>query len=445
MTSAPDPHAVEYLARTDLRAAQLRRLQGLFSTIQGRNQFYTRKFDAAGVNIDTFDTLDGLQDLPLTTKEELAADQEASPPWGTAHTEPLNCYTRYHQTSSTTGRPLRWLDTNQSWQWVVDCWKTVYRAAGVTSEDRIFFPFGFGPFLGFWSAFDAGSQIGALCIPGGSMSSETRLGLLEAALPTVVCCTPTYALRLVEVARATGLSDLAHGTVRTVIVAGEPGGSIPATRARLEEGWSARVIDHHGLTEVGPVSFECLNAPGTLHLNECEFICEVLDPSSHVPVQDGEAGELVVTNLGRSASPVIRYRTRDIVRVTHERCQCGRTLARVDGGILSRADDMVCIRGVNVYPTAVEAVVRRFPEVTEYRSTVSTRDSLRALDIELELEPGTADQATVSARVAQALQEAMGLSVPVRVVATNALPRFELKANRFVVADSTERNKSAND
>lgn len=438
MTSAPAPHTVEYLARTDLRAAQLRRLQRLFSTIQGRNQFYTRKFDAAGVNIDTIDTLDGLQDLPLTTKEELAADQETSPPWGTAHTEPLNCYTRYHQTSSTTGQPLRWLDTNQSWQWVVDCWKTVYRAAGVTSEDRIFFPFGFGPFLGFWSAFDAGSQIGALCIPGGSMSSETRLGLLEAALPTVVCCTPTYALRLVEVARATGLSDLAHGTVRTVIVAGEPGGSIPATRARLEEGWSARVIDHHGLTEVGPVSFECLNAPGALHLNECEFICEVLDPSSRAPMRDGEAGELVVTNLGRGASPVVRYRTRDIVRITHEPCQCGRTLARVEGGILSRADDMVCIRGVNVYPTAVEAVVRRFPEITEYRSTISTRDSLHALDIELELEPSTADQATVSARVAQALKEAMGLSVPVRVVATNTLPRFELKASRFVVTDSRQ-------
>lgn len=438
MTSAPAPHTVEYLARTDLRAVQLRRLQRLFSTIQGRNQFYTRKFDAAGVNIDTIDTLDGLQDLPLTTKEELAADQETSPPWGTAHTEPLNCYTRYHQTSSTTGRPLRWLDTNQSWQWVVDCWKTVYRAAGVTSEDRIFFPFGFGPFLGFWSAFDAGSQIGALCIPGGSMSSETRLGLLEAALPTVVCCTPTYALRLVEVARATGLSDLAHGTVRTVIVAGEPGGSIPATRARLEEGWSARVIDHHGLTEVGPVSFECLNAPGALHLNECEFICEVLDPSSRTPMRDGEAGELVVTNLGRGASPVVRYRTRDIVRITHEPCQCGRTLARVEGGILSRADDMVCIRGVNVYPTAVEAVVRRFPEITEYRSTISTRDSLHALDIELELEPSTADQATVSARVAQALKEAMGLSVPVRVVATNTLPRFELKASRFVVTDSRQ-------
>ena len=438
MTSAPDPHTVEYLARTNLQAAQLRRLQELFSTIQGRNQFYTRKFDAAGVNIDAVDTLDALQDLPLTTKEELAADQETSPPWGTAHTEPLNRYTRYHQTSSTTGRPLRWLDTNQSWQWVVDCWKTVYRAAGVTSEDRIFFPFGFGPFLGFWSAFDAGSQIGALCIPGGGMSSETRLGLLEAALPTVVCCTPTYALRLVEVARATGLSDLAHGTVRTVIVAGEPGGSIPATRARLEEGWSARVIDHHGLTEVGPVSFECLNAPGALHLNECEFICEVLDPSSRAPMRDGEAGELVVTNLGRGASPVVRYRTRDIVRITHEPCQCGRTLARVEGGILSRADDMVCIRGVNVYPTAVEAVVRRFPEVTEYRSTVSTHDSLHALGIELELEPGTADQATVSARVAQALQEAMGLSVPVRIVATNTLPRFELKASRFVVTDSLQ-------
>ena len=441
MTSGPGPHAAECLARTNLQTAQLRRLRGLLSTIQDRNRFYTRKFDAAGVNINAIDTLEALQELPLTTKVYLSADHEDLPPWGTAHTEPLNRYTRYHQTSSTTGRPLRWLDTNQSWQWVVDCWKAVYRAAGVTSEDRIFFPFGFGPFLGFWSAFDAGSQIGALCIPGGGMSSETRLRLLDSALPTVVCCTPTYALRLAEVARATGVSDLTHSTVRTVIVAGEPGGSIPATRARLEEGWRAQIIDHHGLTEVGPVSFECLKAPGSLHLNECEFICEVLDPSSRAPMQDGEAGELVVTNLGRSASPVVRYRTRDIVRITREPCQCGRTLARVDGGILSRADDMVCIRGINVYPTAVEAVVRRFPEVTEYRSTVSTRDSMHALGVELELKPGTADQASVSARVAQALQEAMGLSVPVRVVATNTLPRFELKASRFVVADAMERQE----
>ena len=433
MTSGPGPHAAECLARTNLQTAQLRRLRGLLSTIQDRNRFYTRKFDAAGVNINAIDTLEALQELPLTTKEELAADQEALPPWGTAHTEPLNRYTRYHQTSSTTGRPLRWLDTNQSWQWVVDCWKAVYRAAHVGAADRIFFPFGFGPFLGFWTAFDAGSQIGALCVPGGGMSSQTRLDLLDTVRPTVVCCTPTYALRLSDVARAREGIDLTNSGVRVVIVAGEPGGSIPATRAQIEQGWGARVLDHHGLTEVGPVSFECWEAPGTLHLNECEFICEVIDPASGTPVPDGKPGELVITNLGRTASPVIRYRTRDIVMLRRELCRCGRTLARAEGGILSRADDVVSVRGVNVYPTAIEAVVRHFPEVVEYRSTVSTRETLHALTIEIELGPGAPDDSDVATQVAQALREGMGLTVPVRVVAPETLPRFEMKARRFVV------------
>ena len=336
-TTAPVPPEAECQPRTTLLAHQHRRLGALLSAIHGRNRFYTSKLDDAGVRLDRLCLPDDLRTLPLTTKHELTADQDASPPWGTAYTEPLERYTRYSQTSSTTGRPLRWLDTNESWQWTLDCWKAVYRAAHVGAADRIFFPFGFGPFLGFWTAFDAGSQIGALCVPGGGMSSQTRLGLLETVQPTVICCTPTYALRLVDVARATGTLDLASSSVRIVIVAGEPGGSIPATRARIEQGWGARVIDHHGLTEVGPVSFECWEAPGTLHLNECEFICEVVDPTSGTPVPDGKTGELVITNLGRTASPVIRYRTRDIVTLRREPCGCGRTLARAEGGILSRA------------------------------------------------------------------------------------------------------------
>jgi phenylacetate-CoA ligase len=220
-----------------------------------------------------------------------------------------------------------------------------------------------------------------------------------------------------------------------VIVAGEPGGNIAPTRAQIERGWGARVIDHHGLTEVGPVSFECWEAPGTLHLNECEFICEVVDPTSGTPVPDGETGELVITNLGRTASPVIRYRTRDIVRLRREPCRCGRTLVRAEGGILSRADDMVSVRGVNVYPTAIEAVIRRFPDVVEYRSTVSSRDALHSLTIEVELGLGAPDDSDVTTRVAQALREGMGLTVPVRAVAPQTLPRFEMKARRFVVED----------
>ena len=427
------PPESECLPRPALLDSQHSRLGTLLSAVYGRNPFYTRKIDDAGVRADSLRLAGTLLTLPLTTKAELTADQDASPPWGTAHTEPLDRYTRYSQTSSTTGKPLRWLDTNASWQWALDCWKAVYRAAHVSAADRIFFPFGFGPFLGFWTAFDAGSQIGALCIPGGGMSSQTRLSLLDTVQPTVVCCTPTYALRLADVARATGATDLANSSVRIVIVAGEPGGSIPATRAQIEQGWGARVIDHHGLTEVGPVSFECWEAPGTLHLNECEFICEVLDPTSGTPVPDGAPGELVLTNLGRTACPVIRYRTRDIVSLRRGRCKCGRTLARAEGGILSRADDMVCVRGVNVYPTAIEAVVRRFPEVVEYRSTVSTRDTLHSLEIEIELGPSGPDDGSIPGQVAQALRDGMGLTVPVRVVAAETLPRFDMKAHRFVV------------
>ncbi|MCY4506244.1 MAG: AMP-binding protein [Acidobacteria bacterium] len=432
----PTPPAAERQTRTALAERQSRRLAELLAAIDGRNAFYTRKLAEAGLKPAALRLPGDLRVLPFTTRHELAADQDAHPPWGTNLTEPPDRYSRYHQTSSTTGRPLRWMDTGPSWQWVVDCWKSVYGAAGVTAADRIFFPFGFGPFIGFWAGFDAGAQLGALCIPGGGMSSESRLRMLDAVQPTVVCCTPTYALRLAEVARASGLVDLAAGPVRTVIVAGEPGGHVPATRERIERDWGARVIDHHGLTEVGPLSFECREATDALHLNESEFVCEVVDPASGTPVPPGEAGELVVTNLGRTASPVIRYRTGDIVQVRQGTCACGRTLARAVGGILSRADDMVWVRGVNVYPTAVEAVIRRFAEVVEYRCTVSTRGARTELAVEVELRGNAADTGAAHA-VGTALHEALGLTVPIRVVDADTLPRFELKARRFVVEGPT--------
>ena len=432
---APPPS--ECLSSDERRHQQFVRLTGLLGAVDGTNRFYTEKFLAAGVNLSEIRTLEDLARLPLTTKQELASDQAATPPWGTAHTEPLTRYTRYHQTSSTTGPPLRWLDTPESWRWVADCWRSVFHAARIGNGDTILFPFGFGPFLGFWSAFDAATQLGARVVPAGGMSSETRLKLLDAVAPEVVCCTPTYALRLLEVARTMGL-DLPISTVRTIVVAGEPGGSIDATRRQIEQGWGARVIDHHGLTEVGPVSFECWEHPGALHLNETQFICELLDPGSDRPAAEGEPGELVVTNLGRIASPVIRYRTRDIVRLRSTPCACGRTLRQIEGGVLSRADDMVCVRGVNVYPVAIEALVRQVTEVTEFRSTVNATGPLHELSIEVEVAPTAGEPETVAARVGQVVQEALGLTVPVCAVDAGTLPRFELKSRRFVVKDSAD-------
>jgi phenylacetate-CoA ligase len=409
------------------------RLFALIAEIYGRNPFYTRKLDAAGISPATLRFPRDLTTLPLTTKGELVEDQQASPPWGTNLTEPIDSYTRYNQTSSTTGTPLRWLDTNESWQWMLECWKAVYTAAKVGPCDRIFFPFSFGPFLGFWTAFEAGCQIGAHCIPAGGMSSQARLTLIETLQPTIVCCTPTYALRLLEVAGEMRSGGVFANSVRLLIVAGEAGGNIPSTRERIEKGWGARVIDHHGLTEVGPISFECWEVPGSLHLNEAEYVCEVLDPGSDRVVPDGERGELVVTNLGRAASPLIRYRTGDIVVRRSGACACGRTFSRLEGGILSRADDMVTVRGVNVYPSAVESVVRRFSDVAEYRATVDSAGSLSELSVEIELAAGVTGQSDVGSKVAAALRESLGLTVPLRIVDANTLPRFEMKARRFVI------------
>jgi len=424
---------VEQLGRDELAGHQGRRLAELLAKVYGRNAFYTSKLDEAGVDVARLRLPSDLRALPLTTKAELNADQEANPPWGTALTEPFVNYTRYCQTSSSTGRPLRWIDTNESWQWLLECWKAVYRGAYVTPGDRVFFPFSFGPFLGFWAGFEAGTQIGVQCVPGGGMSSQIRLAMIESIGASVVCCTPTYALRLAEIAELERRPSLAKGTVRMLIVAGEPGGSIPATRERIERSWGARVIDHHGLTEVGPVSFECWESPGGMHVNEGEFIAEVLDPATGEDVPDGQMGELVLTNLGRTASPVIRYRTRDLVVRRSEPCRCGRTWARLEGGILARADDMVNIRGVNVYPVGIEAVLRRLPEIVEFRSVVSRPGTMRSLRVEIELAPVVGDHAAVAANVAYQLREAIGLSVAVSVVDRGTLPRFEMKAGRFIV------------
>jgi phenylacetate-CoA ligase len=433
MTREAEIPAAECVDRETLTSQQAGRLERLLSRTYGRNPFYSRKFDEVGIAVHALRFPRDLANLPMTTKSELVGDQSANPPWGTALSEPIECYTRYCQTSSTTGSPLRWLDTNDNWQWLLECWKAVYRAARVGPGDRIFFPFSFGPFLGFWLAFEAASQIRALCVPGGGMSSELRLGMIEKIGATVVCCTPTYALWLAEVSARSDARPLAESSVRVLIVAGEPGGSIAATRERIQRSWGARVIDHYGVSEVGPISFECWENPGALHVNEGEYICEVLDPSTGSPTPDGQTGELVVTNLGRTASPLIRYRTGDIVIRRSDRCRCSRTWARLEGGILARADDMINIRGVNVYPTAIESVVRQFPEIIEFRSTASRNGAMWELSIEIEPAPGVTDLPVVVSKLSRQLREALGLTTPVRVVEPGSLPRFEMKARRFIV------------
>jgi phenylacetate-CoA ligase len=248
---------------------------------------------------------------------------------------------------------------------------------------------------------------------------------------TVVLCTPTYALRMAEVARQEGL-DLARSSVRALFVAGEPGGSIPETKKAIESAWGARMFDHSGMTELGPMSFECREAPGGIHVIESEYIVEVIDPQTGKEVPEGQVGELVVTNLGRWGSPVIRYRTSDQVQLTRGKCACGRTFARLEGGILGRVDEMFIVRGNNVFPAAVEAVLRRFAEVVEFRVNIIESGTLTRVRLEIEPAPEFSDIPSLCERVGRTLAETLSFKAEVEAVPSGTLPRFEMKARRFV-------------
>jgi phenylacetate-CoA ligase len=415
---------------SSLTEVQSSKLLSLLDEICLRNPFYQRKLrdiDLSGPASSV------LKRLPFTTRSELEADQIAHPPFGTNLTYPLEHYCRFHQTSGTNGQPMRWLDTKESWAWFGRCWGEIFDAAGITKDDRLFFPFSFGPFVGFWAAFESAAERGLLCIPAGGMSTSSRLRMILDNAVTVVFCTPTYALRMAESARESGI-DLAASPVRILIVAGEAGGSIPGTRQRIEAAWGARVFDHSGMTEIGAATFECSENPGTgVHVIESEFICESIDPSSGAPVEDGEIGELVLTNLGRVGSPLLRYRTGDRVRLTRRPCPCGRSYARLEGGILGRSDDMFIVRGNNVFPTAVESVLRSIAEVAEFRMTVGENGSLSQVKVEVEPAAGS-DEPALAERVARALQMALSFRAEVILVPQGALPRFDMKAHRFVRA-----------
>lgn len=394
-------------------------LADLLAAILPANRFYANKF--RGLLASDVKTLDDFRRLPFTTKAELVGDQLQHPPYGSNRTEPLERYSRFHQTSgTTTGKPLVWLDTPESWNGLLGVWNGIYRSLGIGSNDVLFFPFSFGPFLGFWSGFEGASRLGLRVLSGGGMGSTARLKFLVEHGATVVFATPTYACHLIEVAEKEGIG-LAESSVRMVVVAGEPGGNIPATRARIEAGWGAKVIDHYGLTETGPVALELPDDPGGQVILPEACFAEVIDPATLEP---SDTGELVLTTFARRACPVVRYRTGDLVRLA----PVLRTMTRLEGGILGRADEMVQVRGNNVYPSAIEAIVRRFPDVAEHRTTVDCTGPLAGLRLEIETaEPGTAKS------IGRAIQDELLFRAEVTALPPGSLPRFEMKAKRWTI------------
>ncbi len=421
--------------RASVLERQLALLNNGLALLVRQNGFYRRKLSDVPLPLPT---MDDYRRLPFTSKNELVEDQEANPPYGTNLTYPASAYTRLHSTSGTSGRKLKVLDTEESWEWFTRCWQHIYRAFGVGPGDRVFAAFGFGPFVGFWAGFEAAHQVGAQAIPGGAQSSLQRLDSILDSRATILLSTPTYALRLAEVARENGI-DLRASSVRATIHAGEPGASIPATRSRIESAWGARAWDHAGLSEAGAWGYEC-PAGGGMHALESEFIAEVLEVKGEAEVPDDETGELVLTNLGRWAAPAIRYRTGDLVRRLEAPCVCGSAFVRFPGGVLGRADEMVQVKGVNVYPTAVESIIREEDAISEFQIEIFERRRMWELRAEIEVDESS-PPGQVKARIEKALSLRLGLRAEVALVPTGSLPRFELKARRFRIRREGSQNE----
>ena len=408
----------DHLSRADLDRLQADGVAALRADILPSHPFYARKF--AGLEASRF------EDLPFTTRAELTAAQTATPPHGGLIAEPFAAFTRMHQTSGTSGRPLRWYDTTRSWGVLLDTWLELFRLTELRADDRCFFPFSFGPFLGFWSAFEAAQRWGCLCLPGGGMSSTARLRFLLDNRVTVVFCTPSYALHLTEVAQREGV-DLAASPVRALVVAGEPGGNIPATRARIEAGWGARVFDHNGMTETGPLGIECADSPGSLTLLESVCLPEVIDPIAGRAVPPGRQGELVVTTFRRTACPLVRYRTGDLVRTVPS----SRALMTLGGGLLGRVDDMVVVRGNNLHPAVLQDILHRFGEVAEYQVDIDQSAALTEVRVRVEPVPGV-EAAGLLSRIDRTIQDELLFRVEVLAATPGSLPRAEMKARRWL-------------
>ena len=405
---------------------QLESLRRLLGVIVESNPFQKAKLASGGLAEDLESIEKFIARCPFTTKDELAQDRLENPPYGTNLSYPLERYLRFHQTSGTKGEPMTWLDVAEDWDWMLGNWDHVLEAAGVEPGACCHFAFSFGPFLGFWTAFEAAAKRGCRCLPGGGLGSEQRLRAILDHGVEYLFCTPTYVLRLAEVASEHGI-DLAASEIRKIIVAGEPGGSSPETRRRIREVWGgAETFDHYGMTEVGPTAYETPGGEGGLRVILDSFLAEVVCPESGEPVADGESGELVLTTLGRAGCPVLRYRTGDLVLPDWGEDDAGQSTLDLVGGILGRVDDMVVVRGVNLYPASVDAVVRRFAEVAEYQVMVDEAAAMSEVSIQVEASPEVAEA------LEKSLTEAFSLRIPVQAVELGALPRFEMKARRWI-------------
>ncbi|MBT4264154.1 MAG: AMP-binding protein [Deltaproteobacteria bacterium] len=424
---------LETMNRPDLENLQLSLFKRRLQYVYNNSPMYRRKYDQVNITPDDIQTLDDIRKLPFTEKEDLRESQERLPPWGDFVCIPPEEGVRVFQTTGTTGKPVKILLNNNDWE------KHFYRqfmhhmhGYGITSHDKLYVPFNYGLHIAWWGLQAAFERAGVMVIPGGGLSSENRLKSMLEYKATVICGTPTYMLYLGETARRMGIS-LQETDIRILIVAGEPGANVPATKKSLEEMWGATCYDDIGSSEISNFGYECREQKGT-HVIESMFYVESLDPETLQPVADGEVGEMVITNLITETAPLIRFRIKDLVRLDRSPCDCGRTFLRLNGGILGRTDDMFQFAGINIFPSALENYIREIVEFSDEYQIIIPRQG-RGNHLLIKVEPTEtsltlAELQVAKKRLIEKIKLNMTITPEVEIVETGELPRFEAKAKR---------------
>ncbi len=426
---------LERMPREKLQELQLRKFKRILRWAYERSPFYRRLYREAGLEPEDIRSFEDIRRVPKVEKAMLREVQQRPPfPYGDILTVSLEEVTAFRQTSGTTGTPVYQADTWQDWEWWSECWAYILYAQGYRATDRVFVPFGYNIFVAFWAGHYAAEKIGCEVVPGGVLDTQARILKMQELRCTAFMATPTYVLGMAEVAREKLGIDPRDLGIKRITCAGEPGASIPTTKRRMEEAWGCPVYDHIGATEIGAWSYECTFQPGGLHVNEAFFLVEIEDMETGEVIEEpGREGKMIITAFDRLAKPCIRFDSKDVIRWADYECECGRTFRLIGGGVIGRADDITKVKGVLLAPTAIEEVVRGFPELgDEYEVIVSKRGEMDDILLKVEIRPGyEGNKEEILARLRDQLRLKTNLGYRIEVHPYGSLPRYDVKAKRF--------------
>ncbi len=424
---------LETLPREKLEQLQLYKFKRIFKWAYENSKFHRKLYVQHGMEPGDISCLDDIKKIPKVEKSMMRQIQNKDPfPYGDALCVPLEDVSTFRQTSGTTGQPVYQADTWQDWEWWSECWAYILWAQGYRPGDRVFIPFGYNIFVAFWAGHYGAEKIGCEVVPGGVLDTRARLLKMQELFATAMMATPTYVLRMADTAKNELGMDPSRLSINKITCAGEPGAGIPGTKKRMESAFGAKVYDHSGATEIGAWSFECLDQPRGMHVNEAMFLVEIEDiETGEIIDYPGKSGKMIITALDRIAQPCIRFDSKDIIQWDPDPCSCGRTFRLIKGGVLGRADDITKVKGVLLSPAAIEEVVRSIKELgDEFEVIVDKQGDIDRIKLKVELMPGISKH-HIAETLTNQLRLKTNLGYLIEYYDYGTLPRYEVKAKRF--------------